>query len=121
MAELRQILSDKVLSRLPHVGASQYKERERKVTGFFVFFGKRRKRFVVQGEFWRDGIREFAAQVKLSDFGDLITREARSKAKEALGQIARGMRPGEGSRAVNDSITLRQAWARYRDVHMNRK
>ena len=32
---------------------------------------------MVQGEFWRDGVREFAAQVKLGDFGDMTTREAR--------------------------------------------
>jgi len=42
-----------------------------------VLIGKRRKSFMVQGEFWRDGVREFAAQVKLGDFGDMTTREAR--------------------------------------------
>jgi len=76
---------------------------------------------MAQGEFWRDGIREFAAQVKLGDFGDLSTREARSKAKDTLGLIARGQRPGDSFRAIAGSITLRQAWERYRDAHMKRK
>ena len=76
---------------------------------------------MAQGEFWRDGVREFAAQVKLGEFGDLSTREARSKAKDALGSIARGQRPGESPRSISGSVTLRQAWERYRDAHMRRK
>jgi hypothetical protein len=95
--------------------------RDTEVAGFFVLIGKRRKSFMAQGECWRDGIREFAAQVKLGEFGDLSTREARSKAKDALGSIARGQRPGETPRTITGSVTLRQAWERYRDAHMKRK
>ena len=95
--------------------------RDTEVAGFFVLIGKRRKSFMAQGEFWRDGVREFAAQVKLGEFGDLSTREARSKAKDALGSIARGQRPGESPRSISGSVTLRQAWERYRDAHMRRK
>lgn len=73
------------------------------------------------GEFWRDGVREFAAQVKLGDFGEMTTREARGKAKEVLGAIARGQRPGQAPKIKPGSITLRQAWERYRDAHMKRK
>ena len=51
--------------------------------------------FMAQGEYWRDGVREFTAQVKLGDFGEMTTRQARGKAKEALGSIAKGQRPGE--------------------------
>ena len=76
---------------------------------------------MVQGEFWRDGTREFAAQVKLGEFGDISTREARSKAKDALGSIARGQRPGDETTIKPGSVTLRQAWERYRDAHMIRK
>jgi hypothetical protein len=54
-----------------------------------VLIGKCRKSFVAQGECWRDGVRDFTAQVKLGDFGDMTTREARGKAKEALGTITR--------------------------------
>jgi integrase len=59
--------------------------------------------------------------VKLGEFGDLSTREARSKAKDALGSIARGQKPGESSKISAGSVTLRQAWERYRDSHMKRK
>jgi hypothetical protein len=38
-----------------------------------------------------------------------------------LGSIARGHRPGEGTKVVAGKITLRQAWERYRDAHMKRK
>ena len=76
---------------------------------------------MAQGEFWRDGVREFAVQVKLGDFGEMTTRQARGKAKEALGALAKGQRPGEAPTIKPGSITLRQAWERYRDAHMKRK
>ena len=95
--------------------------RDSELPGFFVLVGKRRKTFMAQGEFWRDGVREFAVQVKLGYFGEMTTRQARGKAKEALGSIAKGQRPGEAPTIKPGSITLRQAWERYRDAHMKRK
>ena len=121
MADLRQFLTDKAVARLPYATEKQYKVRDTEVAGFFVLIGKRRKSFMAQGEFWQDGVREFAAQVKLGEFGDLSTREARSKAKDALGSISRGQRPGESPRSITGSVSLRQAWERYRDAHMKRK
>src|SRR5258708_28319564 len=106
MADLRQILTDKAIARLPYAKEKQYKVRDTEVAGFFVLIGKRRKSFMAQGEFWRDGIREFAAQVKLGEFGDLTTREARSKAKNALVSITRGQGPGDSPRARSLSATL---------------
>jgi site-specific recombinase XerD len=106
---------------LPHADAGQYKVRDADLPGFFVLVGKRRKSFMAQGEFWRDGVREFAVQVKLGDFGNITTREARNKAKDTLGAIARGQKPGEDSLKAARSITLRHAWERYRDAHMKRK
>src|SRR5262245_5889450 len=121
MSDQRQILNDKTIARLLYAKEKQYKVRDAEVIGFFVLVGKRRKTFMAQGEFWRDGIREFAMQVKLGEFGDLSTREARSKAKDVLGSIARGRKPGEDSKPTNGGLTLRQAWERYRDAHMKRK
>jgi integrase len=120
MADQREVLTDKSIARLS-AGETQYKVRDRELPGFFVLIGKRRKTFMAQGEFWRDGVREFAAQVKLGDFGEMTTRQARGKAKEALGLIAKGQRPGEDPKIKPGSITLRQAWERYRDAHMKRK
>jgi integrase len=120
MADQREILTDKSIARLC-AGEKQYKVRDSELPGFFVLVGKRRKTFMAQGEFWRDGVREFTAQVKLGDFGEMTTRQARGKAKEALGSIAKGQRPGEAPTIKPGSITLRQAWERYRDAHMKRK
>ncbi|MCP3462787.1 integrase family protein [Bradyrhizobium sp. CCGUVB23] len=120
MADQREVLTDKSIARLCP-GEKQYKVRDSELPGFFVLVGKRRKTFMAQGEFWRDGVREFTAQVKLGDFGDMTTRQARGKAKEALGTIAKGERPGEVQKIKPGSITLRQAWERYRDAHMKRK
>lgn len=121
MADQRQILTDKGITRLPFAEEKQYKVRDSELPGFFVLIGKRRKSFMAQGEFWRDGVREFTAQVKLGELGDMTTREARGKAKEALGAISRGQRPGEAPKIKAGSITLREAWERYRDAHMKRK
>ena len=95
MADQRQVLSDKSIAGCCP-GEKQYKVRDSELPGFFVLVGKRRKTFMAQGEFWRDGVREFTAQVKLGDFGKMTTRQARGRAKEALGLIAKGERPGEG-------------------------
>src|SRR5438105_5865185 len=121
MADQREILTDKSISRLPYAGEKQYRVRDSELSGFFVLVGKRRKTFMAQGEFWRDGVREFSVQVKLGDFGEMTARQARGKAKEALGLIAKGQRPGEAPKIKPGSITLRQAWERYRDAHMKRK
>jgi integrase len=120
MADHRQALTDKSIALLC-AGEKQYKVRDSELPGFFVLIGKRRKTFMAQGEFWRDGVREFTVQVKLGDFGEMTTRQARGKAKEALGSIAKGQRPGEDPKIKSGSITLRQAWERYRDAHMKRK
>jgi site-specific recombinase XerD len=121
MADQREILTDKSISRLPYAGDKQYRVRDSELSGFFVLVGKRRKTFMAQGEFWRDGVREFTVQVKLGDFGEMTARQARGKAKEALGLIAKGQRPGEAPKIKPGSVTLRQAWERYRDAHMKRK
>src|SRR6201984_1871252 len=120
MADQRELLLDKCIARL-WGGEKQCKMRHMELPVFFVLVGKRRKTFMVQGEFWRDGVREFTAQLKLGGFGEMTTRQARGKAKEALGSIAKGQRPGEAPKIKPGSITLRQAWERYGDAHMKRK
>ena len=70
MADQREILTDRSIARLC-AGEKQYKVRDSELPGFFVLVGKRRKTFMAQGEFWRDGVREFAVQVKLGDFGEM--------------------------------------------------
>jgi hypothetical protein len=87
LPDQRQILTDRLIARLPLASLKQYKVRDRELPGFFVLVGKRKKSFMVQGEFWRDGTREFAAQVKLGEFGDISTREARSKQRMLSGQL----------------------------------
>ena len=66
-------------------------------------------------------VREFSTRTKLGEVGEIATREARSKAKDVLGSIARGERPGEEQKIKPGAVTLRKAWERYRDGHMIRK
>jgi integrase len=114
-------LTDKVIADLPFASNGQYKVRDSLQKGFLVLVGKRKKTFMAEGEFWRDGVREFRASKKIEEFGERSTREARAEAKEILAGIGKGIRPGETAKVGSKVITLRQAWERYRDAHMIRK
>jgi integrase len=115
------LLTDKAIAKLPFATEGQYKIRDAEIKGFFVRIGKKTKTYMVQGEHWRDGFREFTAQKKLGEFGCVSARDARNKAKEALVGFGRGERPGIPMRVAHGAITLRGAWERYRDAHMIRK
>lgn len=115
------LLTDKAIAKLPFADTGQYKIRDAELKGFFVRIGKRTKTYMVQGEHWRDGFREFAVQKKLGEFGNVSVRDARVKAKEALVGFTRGERPGMPVKVVQGAITLRAAWERYRDSHMTRR
>lgn len=121
MADLSILIADKAIARLPYAENGQYKVYDTELRGFLVLVGKRTKSFMAQGEFWRDGVREFSTRKKIADLGEMTSREARAKAKDVLAVIARGDRPGNATRTQSGSITLRQAWERYRDGHMIRK
>ena len=117
----RLSLTDKSVAQLPQAAIGQYKARDTELKGFFVLVGKRSKTFMVQGEFWREGVREFSIRLKIGDCGKLSTRDARIKAKDALAVIAKGVKPGEPLKPQVGEVTLRQAWERYRDAHLVRK
>jgi Arm DNA-binding domain len=88
------LFTDKAIAKMPFALDGQYKVRDAELKGFFVRIGKRSKTYMVQGEHWRDGFREFSAQKKLGEFGSVSARDARVKAKEALVGFTRGERPG---------------------------
>lgn len=121
MADVSMEITDKAINQLPLAKEGQYKVLDTELKGFVVVIGRRKKTFAAQSAFWRDGVREFAARKKIAEFGDITSREARAKAKDILAAIAKGQRPGEDAPIPKGAVTLRQAWERYRDVHMVRK
>ncbi|WP_315783358.1 MULTISPECIES: tyrosine-type recombinase/integrase [unclassified Bradyrhizobium] len=134
MADVRLLLTDKEIARLPSPSEGWYLARDTELKGFFVVIGKRKRTFTVQGDLRGDGKRATSIRVAIGDVKELSTRTARATAKEYLAQISRGQHPKPGSKlsrvaASGDSstadhpggITLRQAWERYRDAHMVRK
>ena len=121
MADQKIDLNDKVIARLPYAETGQYRVRDSALKGFFVLIGKHSKTFMVQGEYWKNGVRVFSARTKVSEFGETSYREAKVVAKEALAAIAKGKRPGSEPESTMAPITLRQAWDRYRVAHMERK
>ncbi len=117
----KTLLTDTLVARLPFASSGQYKVRDSELAGFFVQVGKRTRTYMAQGEFWREGHREFSCMAKLGDAAELTAREARKKAKDAIGKIARGERPGEQNAPKRGELTLRQAWERYKEAHLIRK
>jgi integrase len=126
MNDTRLVLTDRAISALPYAALGQYFARDVELPGFAVLVGKRRKTLVVQGDIRKDGGRQ-SVRIKVADAGAMTTREARAEAKEVLGKIAKGVDPRETKTNLPDreqevvNPTLRQAWTRYRDIHMKRK
>jgi len=121
MAGKAILITDKAVEKLPLAEEGQYWAFDSELIGFGVLVGKRVKTFMVRGEFWRDGKREFSTRLKIGNCQDMKTREARVKAKEILASIAKGVRPGDTAKTRVGEITLAEAWARYRDAHLERK
>jgi integrase len=132
----RLSLTDKSVLNLPFTTAGQRLVRDVELSGFFVMVGKRTKTFMVQGDLRANGQRQ-SVRLKVGEAGKLNTREARAKAKTLLGSIAKGIDPrpkkatgdesfddmddGNGRELGAKGPTLGAAWARYREVHLNRK
>lgn len=121
MADLKLSLSDKAIAKLPFADVSQYKVRDTELAGFLVLVGRRTKTFMAQGEFWSRGKRQFSSRVKIAEVGELTTQKARGAAKQVLGSISKGERPGQAQVQMAGAVTLRIAWVKYRDGHMARK
>jgi integrase len=135
--------SDRAIEQLPLAGAGQYMVRDSDLKGFYLIVGTRKKSFVVQAEFWKDGERKSKRQA-LGSTDEMSVREARIAAKGMLSKIASGElhrqeaeakaaeeKAGEekaaaekAAAAVDETakgVTLRQAWDRYRVSHLERK
>jgi site-specific recombinase XerD len=136
MADVRILLTDKAIARLPSPKDGWYLARDTELKGFFVVVGKRKRTFTVQADLRQGGKRASSVRVAIGDASDISTRTARATAKDYLAQISRGQHPkaekrslgvGEPETVEGDAtvpsggITLRQAWERYRDAHMVRK
>jgi integrase len=126
------LLSDKAIIALHFAASGQQIIRDTELPGFFVMIGKRTKTFMAQGDLRVDGKRQ-SIRIKIGEVGEIKTREARAKAKELLGSIAKGVDPRPKAQSSNDAQengiaptgangpTLRAAWTRYRDSHLRRK
>jgi integrase len=131
MYPTRLPLSEKAIIALRLAPNGQHVIRDTELPGFFLIVGKRRKTFMAQGDLRANGRRK-SVRVKIGEVGQIKTREARAKAKEILGSIGKGVdprpkadsaEPGESGVKLTNSTgpTLRAAWSRYRDSHLQRK
>jgi integrase len=130
MADIRILLNDKNIAGLKPPEAGQYRARDTELKGFYVIVGKRRKTFAVQGDLRQNNKRLSSITVRIGDTADMSTRAARAAAKTYLAQIAMGQHPKPQQEdtpsqieqnAQPKGVTLREAWERYRDMHLIRK
>lgn len=127
MADIKLSLNDRVLLQLPFAERGQYLARDEDLRGFYVVIGARTKTFTVKGEFWKNGKRR-CKTVTLGRADEMTVREARLQAKAMLAKIAIGevFKEEDAAAAAAEAkaqqgVTLREAWARYRTAHMERK
>jgi hypothetical protein len=122
MSHFQATLNDKMILRLSPADQGQYVVQDTDLAGFFLVVGARKKTFTVRGEYWKDGKR-LTKKVALGSADDVSTRDARVLAKDMLAKIAKGEFAEESKPAPQPTvdITLRQAWARYKTAHLERK
>ena len=117
-------LTDRSVANLGPPSGDRYLARDTELSGFFVQVGQRTKTFMVQGDLRVDGKRQ-SIRVKIGVAGQMTTRKARTTAMEILSKIARGEdprdRPGPIVPEKPPEPTLREAWQRYREAHLERK
>ncbi len=123
---LRSNLTDRNIVALPLAPEHQYIVRDAEQAGFFLLVGSRSKTFMIQADLRVPGGRE-TIRMKVGGVGKVNAREARSMARALLGRIASGIDPRTPKPVCSPepksatSPTLREAWGRYRDLHMLRK
>lgn len=120
MADLKVNLTDRAIERLPQADRGQYVVRDVELRGFLVVVGAKRKTFTVQGEYWKDGRRHYK-KVAIGPAHEMTTRDARVRAKELLVKISRGELQPPPAPPTTTDVTLREAWARYKLAHLERK
>jgi hypothetical protein len=124
MPDTKLALTDRTVADLPSPAADRYLVRDTELAGFFVQVGKRTKTFMVQADLRVGGTRQ-TIRVKLCQTDHMTTRKARAAAMEILGKIAKGEDPRDRPKKLeakpSAEPTLSEAWARYRDAHMQRK
>ena len=78
------LITDKSTSRLPYSEVGQYKVLDVELNGFFLKIGKRTKSYMVRGDYWQDGRREFSVQKKVGEFGTVSDERREAKRKKCL-------------------------------------
>ncbi|HEY2530244.1 MAG TPA: Arm DNA-binding domain-containing protein [Xanthobacteraceae bacterium] len=102
MYPTRLALSDKAIVAFHFAPSGQRIIRDTQLPGFFVMIGKRTKTFMAQGDLRVNGKRQ-SIRIKVGEVGEIKTREARAKAKELLGSIAKGVDPPPKTKPLSDT------------------
>ncbi len=111
---MRASLTDAFIRKLPPAD-TPYIVRDEDVKGFYVIVSKGRVAYFIQKDTNHQGRRR-TIKKRIGIFGKTTTSDARKVAKAELSKIEnRAVVPLAGS------VTLRQAWERYRERHLKRK
>ncbi len=105
MADVRILLTDKAIARLPTPKDGWYLARDTELKGFFVVVGKRKRTFTVQGDLRQGGKRASSIRVAIGDASEISTRTARATAKDYLAQISGRVAPNSQSKAIATTLS----------------
>lgn len=111
-APRRARLGNKLVRALPLAPAGQYVVRDTTLPGFFVVVGRRTRTYTIQVDTRRLGRRRTVREtVGRADEWDAT--DARKEARAQIGALQTGARDATARRG---RVTLRAAWASYRDL-----
>ena len=111
-APRRARLGNKLVRALPLAPAGQYVVRDTALPGFFVVVGRRTRTYTIQVDTRRLGRRRTVREtVGRADEWDAT--DARKEARARIGALQTGARDATARRG---RVTLRAAWASYRDL-----
>lgn len=114
-----QKLTDDLVRKLPHPSRGQTKVRDSMLPGFFVIIGTKTKSFACEADTFVDRRRK-SIRKTVGRFPEVTTRQARHEAQRILGSIkTKRITPIEKRR--QGPLTLGNAWAIYRESHLERK
>jgi hypothetical protein len=108
-------LTEAAVRALPYSDNGQYIVRDEELAGFFVRVGRETKTYTVQADVRALGRRRTSKRKALGRHGEVNAREARALARRWLAEVSNGA--GHSS----TTLTLQQAWERYRESHLIRK
>jgi integrase len=110
-------ITKSIVDKLPYPAKGQVFYRDKSLQGFGLYVGAKSKTYYAEKRVNGKTVRH-----KLGKHGDITAEMARNLAKVTIGDMAQGINPNEGKKALKaKSVTLKKAYSDYRAEKKNLK